>query len=97
MQLRHAVLAVALAAFAGPGPAFAQGGDTPGAQAQLDQQVDSALDTLHTPGVPHALTQLEPPTLPGTRGPLRFEQEPPAAQNDFSEVTGPVCPRRGNC
>ena len=85
-----AVFSSALVATAGT--SWAQG-DSAGQDQQVvkDQQVDLALGTLDTQPT---LRLLEPPSLlPGTRGPLPFDQEPPAAQGDFSDVTVPVSPR----
>lgn len=104
MPLRHPALAAMLAVLAlaaAGGPADAQGpGATPAAVAGQDQQVDLELGMI---GTPHRLSLVPPAPPPGTRGPLPFNQEPPAAQNDFTEVgevgevTGRSCLRRGNC
>lgn len=86
-------LAAALtgALVAAAGTSMAQGGATDqDQQVAKDLQVDLALGTLD---IQPTLRLLEPPAQLGTRGPLPFDQEPPAAQSDFSDVTVPVNPR----
>lgn len=59
-------------------------------QVAKDQQVDLALGALDTEPMLQLLTV---PTRPGTHGRLPFDQQPPAAQEDFSETsTTPVVP-----
>lgn len=83
--------ALSSALVAAAGTSWAQGESTgQDQQVAKDQQVDLALGTLDTQPT---LRLLEPPSLTGTRGPLPFDQEPPAAQGDFSDVTVPVSPR----
>ena len=73
-------------------PSWAQGGNSgQDQQAANDQQVDLALGTLDT-RLPLRLLML-PPQRIGTHGPLPFDQQPPAAQSDFSDVTVTVNPR----
>lgn len=94
MPLRHALLGATLAGLVLTAPALAQAPEDPAAQAAQDQQIDLALGML---AAPNRLTLvLMPPQQPGTRGPLRFDQEPPAALNDFGDETVRTCPRRGS-
>ncbi len=93
MRSRQALTAVLAGLLLAAGPAWAQGDDaTPGAQAVKEQQIDLALGTL-APSLAFRPLPLQPPAAPGTRGPQPFDQEPPAAQSDFSDVTVDVCPR----
>lgn len=89
--LKSLVVPLAALLVATASAAWAQGGS--GGQDQQvakDQQVDLALGALDTEPMLQLLTV---PTRPGTHGRLPFDQQPPAAQEDFSETsTTPVVP-----
>ncbi len=75
-----------LAMVAGIAPAVAA--QSPVSQRQL--QVDEVLNTLERdPDVTRLLAR-PPAGVPGPRGPQPFEQQPPAAQSDFSAPPPPA-------
>ena len=78
-----------LAMVAGVAPAVAA--QSPVSQRQL--QVDEALSTLNRDPDVMRLLASPPAGVPGPRGPQPFEQQPPAAQTDFS--TPPPPPPQG--
>ncbi|MEZ5669019.1 MAG: hypothetical protein R3F55_16565 [Alphaproteobacteria bacterium] len=87
-------LLLAAAIIAAAAPALAQNDADPAAQAAGDQQVDLALGTLDAPPPLRLSMALEPPALGvGFRGRQPFDQQPPAAQSDFSDPTVTVNPR----
>lgn len=74
-----AVAAVGLGAFAASPGAAQQNG----AGAEQDQRIDNTLDALDDPLLRRMATRV-PETRRGPRGAQPFDQEPPAAQGDFT-------------